>query len=83
MVLLSFLLQKLAVEGAVSGPTVLRYAAELLDLRRGMCWIGQIMCGLKSTLNPSRDGFTATHVRTRVINHCFTKLAGGRSSTTL
>ena len=73
--------QKLAVEDAVSGPTVSRYAAELLDLRRAMFWTGQIMCGLKCTLNPNRDGFTAIHVRTRVINHCFTKLAGGRSST--
>ena len=71
--------QKLEAEGVGSGPTVSHYAAELLDLRRGMSWTGQIMCGLRCTPNPSRDGFTATPVRTRVINHCFTKLAGERN----
>ena len=77
--LLFFFWQKLAVEDAVSGPTVSHCAVELLDLRHGMSWIGQTMYGQKCTLNPNRDGFTVTHVRTRVINHCFTKLAGERN----
>ena len=72
-------LQRPVVEGVVSGRTVSHYVAELLDLRRGMSWTGQIMCGRRCTLSPNRDGFTATPVRTRVINHCFMKLVGGRS----
>ena len=67
------------MEDAESGRTVSHYVVELLDLRRGMFWTGQITCGLRCTLNPSRDGFTATHVRTHVINHSFTRLAGGRN----
>ena len=63
----------------MNGPTASHCAAELLDLKQDMSWIGQIMCGQRCTLNPNRDGSTATHVRTRVINHCFTKLAGERN----
>ena len=32
-------------------------------MKHGMCWTGLTMCGLKFTLNLSRDGYTVTLVR--------------------
>ena len=70
------------MEGVGSGPTASRCFVVLLDLKHGMSWIGQIMCGLRCTLNHSKDGFIVMPVKTLVTNPCSMKRAGGRNSLT-
>ena len=72
-------LQKPVREGAVNGPTVSHFAAELLGLSHVTCQTGLITCGLKCTPRRRRDGFIVILVRTRAINHFFMRLAGGRN----
>ena len=74
--------QRREVVVVVNGPIVSPYVAEQLGSRLATSSIPRTMCGLRSSLILSRDGSTATHVRTFVGNLCSMRLDGERSCLT-
>ncbi len=60
------------VVGAVNGPIALACSAELLEAESDGSGMLRIMCGLRSTRNSRKDGYTSMHAKKRGTSQGYT-----------